>query len=60
MGNSNSDRASMRERDACLCLHVDEAGHDNRVSVIEERAAEHEVAEIPDGDGVDQPRFDLH
>jgi hypothetical protein len=50
----------MRERDACLCLHVDEAGHDNRVSVIEERAAEHEVAEIPDGDGVDQPRFDLH
>lgn len=51
-------RASVTTR--CACLHVDESGHDDGISVIEERPAEDEVSVIPDGDGVDQAPFDLH
>ena len=42
------------------CLHVDEAGHDDGVPVVQERPAEHEAPVVPDGDGVDEPSFDLH
>jgi hypothetical protein len=42
------------------CIHVDEAGHDDGVPVVKERPAEHEAPVVPDGDGVDEPSFDLH
>lgn len=41
-------------------LHVDEAGHDDSVPVVQERPAKHEAPVVPDGDGVDEPSFDLH
>ena len=42
------------------CLHVDEAGHDDGVPVVQKGTAEHEAPVVPDGDGVDEPSFDLH
>jgi len=46
--------------DEIRCLHVDEAGHDDGVPVVQERPAKHEAPVVPDGDGVDETSFDLH
>lgn len=41
-------------------VHVDEAGHDDGVPVVDERPPEREAPVVPDGDGVDEPSLHLH